>query len=60
MIETVCDEDLYIWHIFVMCSGSMNDLNVTQQSPLYHDVTAGNWSPRGKPFTINGTTRPLL
>ena len=38
----------------------MNDLNVMQQSPLYHAVTAGDWPPRNKPFTVNGKTRTLL
>lgn len=60
VIETVCDEDLYIWYLFVGFPGSMNDLNVMLQSPLYHDVTVGNGPPRGKPFTINNTTRTLL
>lgn len=59
VMETVCDEDLYIWHLFVGCPGSMNDLNVMQQSPLYQDITAGDWPPRSKPFTINGHTRTL-
>eukprot|EP00170_Pyropia_yezoensis_P006476 contig_26434_g6497 len=60
IMETVCDEDLWIWHLFVGCPGSMNDLNVMYQSPLYHDVTSGAWPPRDKPFTVNGRTRTLL
>eukprot|EP00170_Pyropia_yezoensis_P001905 contig_8164_g1909 len=60
VLETVCHEDLYVWHLFVGCPGSMNDLNVMQQSPLYHAVTAGDWPPRNKPFTVNGKTRTLL
>jgi len=27
-METVCDEDLYIWHFFIWAPGSLNDLNV--------------------------------
>lgn len=60
VMEAVCDEDLYIWHLFVGCPGSMNDINVLQQSPLYQDVTAGLWPPRDQPFTVNGVTRTLL
>ncbi|KAK1866663.1 hypothetical protein I4F81_009179 [Pyropia yezoensis] len=60
VMETVCDEDLYIWHLFVGCPGSTNDINVMQQSPLYHDITAGLWPPRDRPFTANGVTRTLL
>jgi len=35
VLETVCAEDLWIWHLFVGCPGSHNDLNVTHVSPLY-------------------------
>jgi len=40
VIEAVCDEDLWIWHLFVGAPGSLNDMNVMHQSPLYVDVTA--------------------
>lgn len=60
VMETVCDEDLYICHLFVGCTSSMNVLNVMQQSPLYHEVTAGNWPPRDNTFTSNGRERTLL
>lgn len=59
VMETVCDEDLYIWHLLVGCPGSMNDLNVMQQSPLYHAVIAGDWPPRSSAFTVNGNLRTL-
>jgi len=58
--ETVCDEDLWIWHLFVGCPGSHNDLNVMHVSPLYLSVTSGEWPPRTFSFTANGTTRTLL
>jgi len=48
-----------VWHLFVGAPGSLNDINVMQQSPLYLDVTGGRWPPRGTPFTINGRTRTL-
>lgn len=60
VMDTVCDENLYIWHLFVGCPGSMNDLNVMQQSPLYQSITAGDWPPRSSTFTANGKTRTLL
>jgi len=59
VVEAVCDEDLWVWHLFVAAPGSLNDINVMQQSPLYLDVTGGRWPPRGTPFTINGRTRTL-
>ena len=37
--------------------GSLHNINVMQQSPLYLDVIGGRWPPRGTPFTINGRTR---
>jgi len=59
VVEAVCDKDLWVWHLFVGAPGSLNDIDVMQQSPLYVDVTGGRWTPRGKPFTINGRTRTL-
>jgi len=55
----LCDDDLWVWHLFVGAPGSLNDINVMQQSPLYLDVTGGRWPPRGTPCTINGRTRTL-
>ena len=45
VMEAVCDEDLWIWHLFVGCPGSQNDLNVMHASPLYLSVTGGEWLP---------------
>ena len=59
VVEAECDEDLWIWHLFVGAPGSLNDINVSNQSPLYLDVTAGRWPPRGVTLTVNGTTRTL-
>jgi len=58
--ETVCDEDLRIWHLFVGCPGSHNDVNVVHVSPLYLSVANGEWPPRTFSFTANGTTGTLL
>ena len=41
VIETVCDEDLYIWHLFVGCPGAYNDKNVLAASPLMLDINDG-------------------
>jgi len=59
VVEAVRDEDLWIWHLFVGAPGSLNDINVWNQSPLYLDVTAGWRPPRGVTFTVNGITRTL-
>lgn len=60
VMETVCDEDLYIWHLFVGCPGSMNDLNVMQQSPLYQDITAGIGRPVASPSLSMATRARFL
>ena len=60
VMETVCDEELWIWHLFVGCPGSQNDLNAMHASPLYLSVTEGEWPPRTFSYTANGTTRTLL
>jgi len=60
VMETVCDEDRWIWHLFVGCPGSHNDFNVMHVSPLYLSITNGEWPPRTFSFTANDTTRTLL
>jgi len=60
VIESVCDEDTYIWHFFIGAPGSYNDKNVLASSPLMLDVNAGLWPPRNLSYTLNGRTRRLL
>jgi len=60
VIESVCDEDTYIWHFFIGAPGSYNDTNVLASSPLMLDVNAGVWPPRNISYTLNGRTRRLL
>ena len=45
VVESVCDEGLWMWPLFVGAPGSINDINVMQQSPLYLDVTGCSISP---------------
>jgi len=59
VVETVCDKDLWMWHLFVGAPGSLNDMNVMQKSNLYLDVTGGHSPPRSMPVTINERTRTL-
>jgi len=54
VIETVCDEDLYIWHLFLGCPGVYNDKNVLAASPLMLDINDGVWPPRTYKYTLNG------
>jgi len=59
VLETICDHDLYIHHLFVGAPGSHNDLNVLGQSPLFMDILDGTWPPKDLPYTVNGRTRTM-
>ncbi|KAD4585728.1 hypothetical protein E3N88_23329 [Mikania micrantha] len=41
MLEAVASQDLWIWHAFFGASGSNNDINVLDQSPIYNDLIEG-------------------
>lgn len=56
VLETVCDEDMWMRHIFAGSPGSNNDLNVLAQSPLMVKMNRGQWPPRGLDFTVNGAS----
>lgn len=56
VLDTVCDEDLWIWHIFAGSPGSNNDLNVLGHSLLMVNVNRGLWPPAGLQFTVNGSS----
>jgi len=60
VMETVCDEDLWIWHLLEGCPGSHHDVDVLHVSPLYLSVTSGERPPHTFSFAANGTTRTLL
>jgi len=45
VMETVCDEDLWIWHLFVGCPGSHIDLNVMHVSPSIYPLRTENGRP---------------
>ncbi|GJS83456.1 reverse transcriptase domain-containing protein [Tanacetum coccineum] len=38
LLEAIASNDLWIWHAFFGVSGSNNDINVTQRSPLLNDL----------------------
>jgi len=59
VLETICDHDLYIHHLFVGAPGSHNDLNVLGQSPLFMDMMDGTWPPKDLPYTVNGRKRMM-
>jgi len=60
VIESVCDQDTYIWHFVIEAAGSYNEKNMLASSPLMLDVSAGLWPPRNIKYTLNGLSRRLL
>jgi len=59
VVESICDEDTYIWHFFIGAPGSYNAMNVLTCSSLMRDVNANVWPPRNINYTLNGRTRRL-
>jgi len=45
VLEAIADSHLRIWNAFFGSSGSLNDINVLDQSPTFQSVLAGNFSP---------------
>lgn len=60
VLETVCDEYLWVWHFFVGSAGSHNYTNMLEQSPLFSAVTGGYFSSSDMTYTVNVRTRSLL
>ena len=45
ILEAIASHDLWIWHAFFGCAGTLNDINVLDCSPVFDDVEQGN-TPR--------------
>jgi len=60
VIDSVCDEDTYIWHFYSGVPGRYINKNALESSPFVLDVNAGLWPPRRVHCTLNGRTRRLL
>ncbi|XP_071687918.1 uncharacterized protein [Rutidosis leptorrhynchoides] len=52
MLEAVASYDLWIWHAFSGMTGSNNDINVLNQSPVF-DALKNETAP-STPFEVNG------
>ena len=57
VLEAVASHDLWIWHCFFGCPGSLNDINVLQRSPLMDAMENGTmhrveFELNGKPYTL--------
>jgi len=60
VVESIFDEDTYIWNYSIGAPGSYSDMNVLACSPLMIDVNAGVCPPRNINQTLNCRTRRLL
>eukprot|EP00168_Porphyra_purpurea_P011004 TRINITY_DN2759_c0_g1_i8.p1 TRINITY_DN2759_c0_g1~~TRINITY_DN2759_c0_g1_i8.p1 ORF type:complete len:248 (-),score=41.62 TRINITY_DN2759_c0_g1_i8:796-1539(-) len=60
VLETVCDHDIWIWHIFAGSPETNNDMNVLKQSPPFLRVVRGEWPPSAMNFFVNGRTYSFL
>jgi hypothetical protein len=52
ILEAVASHDLWIWHAFFGMSGSHNDINVLQRSPVFRRLCNGESPPCN--YTVNG------
>ncbi|XP_075645759.1 uncharacterized protein LOC142616889 [Castanea sativa] len=57
VLEAVASFDLWIWHAFFGLSGSNNDINVLERSPIFSELEQGcalavNYSIKGHEYTI--------
>ena len=56
-MEAIATHDLFIYHSFIVITGSINDINVMDRSPVLHDMITGG-APHIK-FTINGNDHSM-
>jgi len=54
ILEAVATQDLRIWHACFGLTGSHNDINMLQRSPVFDELANGNAPPMD--FTVNGNT----
>ncbi|CAN1193223.1 hypothetical protein LINPERPRIM_LOCUS28085 [Linum perenne] len=54
MLQAVASQDLWIWHAFMGLPGTLNDINVLDRSPVFHEVLEGK-APRVQ-FIVDGST----
>ncbi|XP_019172075.1 PREDICTED: putative nuclease HARBI1 [Ipomoea nil] len=52
ILEAVASADLWIWHAFFGLAGTLNDINVLDRSPIFHEVLEGK-APQVN-FVVNG------
>ena len=57
VLEAMCDFNLWFWHVSFGWAGSLNDINIWEQSPLLKAFLDGSWQENVDfPFNIAGKT----
>jgi hypothetical protein len=56
ILEAICTYDLWIWHGFFGMSGTNNDINVLDNSPVLHDYLSSE--AKDLSFNVNGQHYP--
>ncbi|XP_018487830.2 uncharacterized protein LOC108858395 [Raphanus sativus] len=57
VLEAVASHDLWIWHAFFGAPGTMDDLNILDQSPVFDDIVEGiapqvNYYVNGREYNL--------
>uniref|UniRef100_A0A0D3DGF9 DDE Tnp4 domain-containing protein n=1 Tax=Brassica oleracea var. oleracea TaxID=109376 RepID=A0A0D3DGF9_BRAOL len=57
VLEVVASSDLWIWHAFFGATGTVNDLNILDRSPVFDDIINGiapevNFYVNGNPYHL--------
>ena len=60
MIEVICDPGFYIWYFHWGEPGSLNGINVLDQSSIVKSISNQTFNTRVEPYVINGYSRDLL
>ena len=63
ILEAICDPDTYIWYSFFGEPGSLNDLNILEQSTIVGSILNGTMElrlPQELHYSISGTVRDYL
>lgn len=57
-LECIADDQLWIWHMFLVMPGSANDINVLDSSTLSNKIANGTY-PLAIEYEIGGETRSI-
>jgi hypothetical protein len=62
VLEAVADLDYRIWHASFGMPGSVNDITISERSPLVNALAEGSFPPSGFRYTLGGAdlTRPYF